>query len=99
MERRWKTELPESPKRFYFIATVCDPRQKGLLFPGVSADERATALEWFQAEFDSLWNKTAAAPAPAPAPTPTPAPAPAPAPPPSLGSFMDFMAGMAHLEA
>ena len=34
MVQRWKTDMPHSLKRFYFIATVCDPRQKSLRFPG-----------------------------------------------------------------
>ena len=36
MVRRWKTEISTELKRFYFIATICDPRQQGLTFPGVS---------------------------------------------------------------
>ena len=40
MERRWKTELPKPLERFYFIATVCDPRQKGLTFPGACDAKR-----------------------------------------------------------
>ena len=97
MVRRWKTELPEPLKRFYFISTICDPRQKALRFPGVSASERGVALEWFEAEYDSLW---------APAPTPITAPAPATAiapvsshPQHQGASFMAFMAGLVHLQS
>eukprot|EP00966_Prymnesium_polylepis_P018995 437752-Prymnesium_polylepis.1 len=39
LERRYKTELQTPLKRYYFIATICDPRQKGLRFPGVSDEE------------------------------------------------------------
>ena len=95
--RRWKTELPSELKRFYFIATICDPRQKGLAFPGVTEAERLAAHEWFQAEFTSLWGGPAPEAAPAAA-APAPAPTPAPTPPPSLGSFMDFMASVSHLQ-
>ena len=48
MVRRWKEEIPEQLKRFYFIATICDPRQKRLCFPGVTDDERTTAHAWFR---------------------------------------------------
>jgi len=44
MVRRWKTEISTERKRFYFIATICDPRQQGLTFPGVSQEERLEAL-------------------------------------------------------
>lgn len=52
---RWVKNLPESRKRLYFIATLCDPRQKSLRFPGVSAQERETALDWFEAEYLSFY--------------------------------------------
>ena len=52
----WKTKISTELKRFYFIATICDPRQKGLIFPGVSQEERLELNEWFEAECDSLWN-------------------------------------------
>ena len=103
---RWKTKIPEQLKRFYFIATICDPRQKGLCFPGVSDDERRTAHDWFTAEFCSLWDKNSP-PVPGPAPAPAPAPATAPMPTPaaapasaaaSMGSFLDFMTSIAHLQ-
>ena len=98
--RRWKTELPEPLKRFYFIATICDPRQKALRFPGVTASQRGVALEWFEAEYDSLW---APAPAPAAAAAPAPttmvlAPAREPSHPQYSGaSFEAFMEGLSHL--
>ena len=61
MLRRWKTEISEPFERFYFIATMCDPRllhrQKELEFPGVSTEARAKAHEWFLAEYESLWRK------------------------------------------
>jgi hypothetical protein len=53
--RLWKTEISTDPKRFYFIATICDPRQKGRTFPGVSQEERLEAHEWFDTEYDSVW--------------------------------------------
>ncbi|KAL1522503.1 hypothetical protein AB1Y20_017490 [Prymnesium parvum] len=66
--RRWKTEIPESLKRFYLTATQLDPRQRKLSFPGLTAWERHEAQEWFISEFDALlWNKTP----PASAATPT----------------------------
>ena len=104
MLHRWKG-ISEPLKRFYSIATVCDPHMKGLLFPGVSDAERHQAHEWFEAEYDSLWDPSTPAPAPAPAPANAPAPAPALAPAPatacapSLGSFMDFMTSVSHLQA
>jgi hypothetical protein len=33
MVQCWKTKISTELKRFYFIATICDPRQKGLTFP------------------------------------------------------------------
>ena len=35
MEKRWKINLSPALQRFYFIATICDPRMKSLRFPGV----------------------------------------------------------------
>ena len=106
MVRRWKTEISTKLKRFYFIATICDPRQQGLTFPGVSQEERLEAHEWFEAEYDSLWNTSApeepSVPALAPAASaslPVPALAPAASASASLGSFVDFMASVAHLQA
>ena len=54
MTRRWKTDFPEPLKRFHFIATICDPRLKSLLFHGISDEDRSTGHEWFVAELDSL---------------------------------------------
>jgi hypothetical protein len=106
MVRRWKTEISTELKHFYFIATICDPRQQGLTFPGVSQEERLEAHEWFEAEYDSLWNTSApeepSVPALAPAASaslPVPALAPAASASASLGSFVDFMASVAHLQA
>ena len=75
------------------IATICDPRQQGLTFPGVSQEERLEANEWFEAEYDSLWNTSA------PEEPSVPALAPAASASASLGSFVDFMASVAHLQA
>jgi hypothetical protein len=104
MVRRWKTEISTELKRFYFIATICDPRQKGLTFPGVSQEERLEAHEWFDAEYDSVWNTSAPEESLMPALAPSvsaslPVPALAPAASASLGSFVDFMASIAHLQA
>jgi hypothetical protein len=106
MVLHWKTEISTELKSFYFIATICDPRQKGLTFPCVSQEERLEAHEWFDAEYDSVWNTSApeeqSVPALAPsvsASLPVPALAPAASASASLGSFMDFMASMAHLQA
>ena len=106
MVRRWKTEISTELRRFYLIATICDPRQQGLTFPGVSQEERLEAHEWFEAEYDSLWNTSApeepSVPALAPAASaslPVPALAPAASASASLGSFVDFMASVAHLQA
>jgi hypothetical protein len=112
--RRWKTKISTELKHFYFIATICGPRQKGLTFPGVSQEEGLETHEWFEAEYDSLW-KTGApeeptVPALAPAAVPAlataastsllvPALAPAASASASLGSFVDFMASVAHLQA
>ena len=104
MLRRWKTEISEPLERFYFIATICDPRQKELQFPGVSTEARVKAHAWFLAEYESLWRKEPVERMSGPAPTSVSAPALAPvpaqvsaAPAPSLGSFQDFMTGLAHL--
>ena len=102
---RWKTEISEPLERFYFIATICDPRQKELQFPGVSDQARTTAHDWFLAEYESLWRKEPVERTPGPAPTSASAPTLAPVPAqvstataPSLGSFQDFMTiGLAHL--
>ena len=77
---RWKTELPEHTKRYYFTATLLDPRQKALAFPGVSAADRVKARDWFVAEYVALWD-TLSVPAPARmyAPVPPQATATAPA--------------------
>jgi hypothetical protein len=106
MVRRWKTEISTELRRFYLIATIWDPRQQGLTFPGVSQEERLEAHEWFEAEYDSLWNTSApeepSVPALAPAASaslPVPALAPAASASASLGSFVDFMASVAHLQA
>ena len=106
MVRRWKTEISTELRRFYLIATICDPRQQGLTFPGVSQEERLEAHEWFEAEYDSLWNTSApeepSVPALAPAASaslPVPALTPAASASASLGSFVDFMASVAHLQA
>jgi hypothetical protein len=106
MVRCWKTEISTELKRFYFIATICDPRQQGLTFPGVSQEERLEANEWFEVEYDSLWNTSApedlqvSALAPAASDSlPVPALAPASSASGSLGSFVDFMASVAHLQA
>ena len=93
MVRRWKTEISTELRRFYLIATIYDPRQKGLTFPGVSQEERLEAHEWFEAEYDSLWNTSA------PEEPSVPALAPAASASASLGSFVDFMASVAHLQA
>ena len=61
--RRWKTDIPEALKRYYMIATICDPRQKALRFPGLTSYERLCAREWFVSEYHALWG-----PAPQPAP-------------------------------
>jgi hypothetical protein len=54
-------------------------------------EERLEAHEWFDAEYDSVWNTSA--------PEETSVPALAPAASASLGSFVDFMASIAHLQA
>ena len=72
----------------------------------MSQEERLEAHEWFEAEYDSLWNTSApeepSVPALAPAASaslPVPALAPAASASASLGSFVDFMASVAHLQA
>lgn len=65
MEDRWVKGIPEWRKRFYFIATICDPRQKALRFPGVNAQDRETALDWFEAEYLSFYSDKDPACAPA----------------------------------
>ena len=85
-------------KRFYFIATICNPREKTILFSGVSEKDDTTNHEWFIADLSSLWNKVSATTSAAPAQVPVPNPAPDVSAP-KLGPFQkDFMAGMAHLE-
>jgi hypothetical protein len=68
----------------------------------VSQEERLEAHEWFEAEYDSLWNTSApeepSVPALAPAASaslPVPALTPAASASASLGSFVDFMASVA----
>ena len=78
----------------------------------MSQEERLEAYEWSAAEYDSLWNTRAPEEPPVPALAPAAVPALAPAassslPVPalataasaSLGSFVDFMASVAHLQA
>lgn len=52
MVARWVTDLPESRKRFYTIATICDPRQKGLRFSGINREQ---GHNWFEAEYIAYW--------------------------------------------
>ena len=59
----------------------------------MSQEERLEAHEWFEAEYDSLWNTSA------PEEPSVPALAPAASASASLGSFVDFMASVAHLQA
>ena len=100
MVMRWKTEMPENLKRFYMIATICDPRQKSLRFPGVTTVGRAQAREWFAAEYVSHWG-------PAPPETAPVATSPAmhmrtpkaPNHPQHAGAtFMHFMENLAQLQ-
>ena len=95
MVKCWKTELPEPLKRFYFVATICDPRQKSLRFPGVDAGLRAVAQTWFESEYDALWAPATARPPRCP--VSSPAPASASHPQYSGASFEHFMANLAHL--
>ncbi len=103
----WETEISTELNQFYFIATICDPRQKGLTFPSVSQEERLESHEWFEAEYDSLWNTSAPeeqsvpviAPAASASLLPVPVIAPAASASALLGSFMDFMASVSHLQA
>lgn len=101
MVDRWVTNLPEGRKRFYYIATICDPRQKGLRsFPGVSAQERETALNWFEAEYLSLYAKKDPACVAAAAPAATTAGSNRPQHPQhGPSSFIDFMVHLAHAAA
>jgi hypothetical protein len=110
MELHWKTKISAELKYFYFIATICDPRQRGLTFPGVSQEERLETHEWFEAEYDSLWNTSApeeqtvpvfapAASASLPVPVLATAASASASASASLGSFVDFMASVAHLQA
>ncbi|KAL1514954.1 hypothetical protein AB1Y20_004030 [Prymnesium parvum] len=55
MYERWISHLSLERKRFYMIATICDPRQKALRFPGISGNDRESGHEWFEAEYLSLW--------------------------------------------
>jgi hypothetical protein len=72
----------------------------------VSQEERLETHEWFEAEYDLLWDTSApeeqSVPAFAPAAStwlPVPAHAPAASASAWLGSFVDFMASVAHLQA
>ena len=96
--KRWKTNLPAPLQRFYFIATLLDPRQKALRFPGNDSALRKKAIDWFESEYDSLWG-------PAPQPQPQPQRAATPEAPCKPGHaqhegacFHDFMASLAHLQ-
>ncbi|KAL1515602.1 hypothetical protein AB1Y20_002221 [Prymnesium parvum] len=91
--RRWKTGLPENLKRFYLTATILDPRQKNLAFPGITSGERHEAREWFIAEYVSHWEK---APPNAAGGAGTHANTPA-HPQHSGASFIDFMSNLSHL--
>ncbi|KAL1500703.1 hypothetical protein AB1Y20_013350 [Prymnesium parvum] len=98
---RWVTEMEEARKRFYYIATLCDPRQKALRFPGVAAQARETALDWFEAEYISHFsgNDPACAPARAPAaarPDAAGSSRPAHAQH-GASSFLDFMSDLAEV--
>lgn len=95
---RWKTEMPEALLRFYMTATLLDPRQRRLAFPGVSAFDRHQAREWLIAEFESLWAEKNVTTTPAPAPASTAAPVPSHKQHASA-SFLHFMSNLAHLQA
>ena len=91
-------KLPVPLQRFYFIATICDPRQKGLTFPGVTANVRELALEWFEAEYKSLWDTSDSPHTPEAVPLPQPPPAPQAPVATSVGtSFASFMSQMVHV--
>lgn len=86
---RWITNLPESKKRLFSIATICDPRQKGMRFRGVSAQNRETAHDWFEAEYLSFYARNDPACArPAAAAPATTRPAHSQH---AASSFLDFM--------
>ena len=98
MVKRWKTDLAEPLKRYYFIATICDPRQKNLRFPGVDPGLRAVAHAWFESEYDAIWAPPPTQPAErAPAASPAAA-SPASHPQYQGATFLHFMAGLSHLE-
>jgi hypothetical protein len=72
----------------------------------VFQEERLESNEWFEAEYDSVWNTSApeeqTVPALAPAASASlqvPALATAASASASLGSFVDFMASVAHLQS
>ena len=88
------------------------PLSEGADLPQCVPGREAREHKWFEAEYNSLWNTgapeeqpvPALAPAAVPALAPAasaslPVPALAPAASASIGSFIDFMASVAHLQA
>lgn len=103
--QRWKSDIPVALKRFYCIATILDPRQKSLRFPGISSSERETAFVWFLAEYQTFWDNDESKAAEVEE-TPEPAGideaithAHHSYPQHAGSSFLDFMASLAHLDS
>ena len=65
---RWIDGLSYDIKRFYYIASGCDPRFKEFdvaQFPGISDEDREQARSWFRSEYEMKWAPKASQQVPA----------------------------------
>jgi hypothetical protein len=47
----------EHMKRYYMVATMCDPTLKDMQWPGCCKEDADQAKDWFVQEFTALWDK------------------------------------------
>ena len=62
---RFDTSLPYSVKKFWFVASICDPRFKKLTFEGdgmLKPAARRDAIKWFTEEYNTSWKGKVVAP-------------------------------------
>jgi len=68
---RFDADLPWTVKKFWFVASMCDPRFKKLVFEGdnmLKPAARREAVKWFSEEYNTKYKGKFAAAAPPPPP-------------------------------
>jgi hypothetical protein len=96
LQVRWIDELPRERWVLYVIATLLDPRTRGLAFPLVTDEMRADARREFLSEYELNWapiEQESEQEADVPQEQPT-EPGLQPM---SMGSYSDFLGSVAHL--